>query len=85
MGRALREAGLPVTPDRSATFAEATALLQPRRRDEVYWAARVAFVTAREQVPAFDAVFAAIVDGIEDPADQRGDPSRTAADACRAR
>jgi uncharacterized protein with von Willebrand factor type A (vWA) domain len=73
LGRALREAGLPVTPDRSATFAEAAALVAPRTRGELYWAARLAFVTGRDQVPAFDAVFAALVDGIADPAEHRGE------------
>jgi uncharacterized protein with von Willebrand factor type A (vWA) domain len=73
LGRALRDAGLPVTPDRSATFAEAVALTGARSRDEVYWAARFAYVTGRDQVPVFDAVFAAVVEGIEDPAEQRGE------------
>jgi uncharacterized protein with von Willebrand factor type A (vWA) domain len=72
LGRALREAGLPVTPDRSATFVEAAALVAPQTREEVYWTARLAFVTGRDQVGAFDAVFAALVDGIADPAEQRG-------------
>ncbi|HKH16105.1 MAG TPA: VWA domain-containing protein [Solirubrobacteraceae bacterium] len=76
LGRALREAGLPVTPDRSATFPAAAALLEARDRDGLYWAARFAFVTARDQLPAFDAVFAALVDGITDPGGAtRGDPT----------
>lgn len=76
LGRALRDAGLPVTPDRSATFPAAAALLDARDRDGLYWAARFAFVTARDQIPAFDAVFAALVDGIADPAGApRGDPT----------
>jgi uncharacterized protein len=76
LGRALRDAGLPVTPDRSATFPAAAKLLDARDRDALYWAARFAFVTARDQVPVFDAVFAALVDGIADPAGAaRGDPT----------
>ena len=75
LGRALRGAGLPVTPDRSATFAAAVPLLDPRDRDELYWAARLSFVTAREQLAAFEAVFGAVVDGLADPAGSpRGDP-----------
>ena len=70
LGRALRAAGLPVTPERSATFARSLALT-----DDVYWAARLAFVSARDQLPAFDAVFAQVVDGVADPADTRGDPT----------
>jgi len=73
LGRSLRAAGLPVTPDRSATFAAACALTG---REGLYWTARVAFVTARDQVPAFDAVYAQVVGGIADPAGQsRGDPT----------
>ncbi|HEX8207658.1 MAG TPA: VWA domain-containing protein [Solirubrobacteraceae bacterium] len=72
LGRALRDAGLPVTPDRSARFAAATALSPPRDRSSLYWTARVAFVSSHEQLPAFDAVFGAVVDGLVDPADSRG-------------
>ncbi len=74
LGRALRAAGLPVTPGRSATFAAAARLLRPADRAGLYWTARLSFVTAREQVGLFDAVFAAVVDGVEDPfAAGRGD------------
>jgi uncharacterized protein len=79
LGRALRDAGLPVTPDRSATFVANARLLDARDRDALYWAARFAYVTARDQIPVFDAVFAAIVDGTADPAHaDRGDPTATA-------
>jgi len=89
LGRALRAAGLPVTPDRSATFAAAVPLVHAARRAELYWAARLSFVTARDQVALFDAVFGAIVDGLTDPAgSSRGDqgaspspPSRPASHA----
>ena len=78
LGRSLREAGLPVTPERAATFASAVALLDPGERAPLYWAARLSFVSAREQLGAFDAVFTALVDGIADPAgDGRGDPTAT--------
>jgi uncharacterized protein with von Willebrand factor type A (vWA) domain len=75
LGRSLRGAGLPVTPDRSATFAAAVRLLRAADRDALYWAARLSFVTARDQLADFDAVFAAVVDGLVDPADARGDPT----------
>jgi uncharacterized protein with von Willebrand factor type A (vWA) domain len=76
LGRSLRAAGLPVTPDRSVTFASAAAIVDAQDRDALYWAARVSFVTARDQVAAFDAVFAQVVDGIADPAGAgRGDPA----------
>ena len=73
LGRTLRAAGLPVTPDRSARFAAAVRLTQPRDRRGLYWTARAVFVTAREQLGAFDAAFAALIDGVVDPADARGD------------
>jgi uncharacterized protein len=76
LGRSLRAAGLPVTPDRSTTFARAAALLDVGDRERLYWAARLAFVTACDQVAAFDAVFDSLVGGISDPAGtSRGDPT----------
>jgi uncharacterized protein with von Willebrand factor type A (vWA) domain len=76
LGRSLRAAGLPVTPDRSAAFVAAASLLGPSARDDVYWAARLAFVTSRDELAVFDAVFASLVDGMADPAgDGRGDPN----------
>ena len=76
LGRALQAAGLPVAPDRSARFATAAALLGATDRDALYWAARLAFVSARDEIPVFDAVFAEVVEGIADPAGGgRGDPN----------
>jgi uncharacterized protein len=76
LARSLRLAGLPVTPDRSVTFVRASSLLPTGERRSLYWAARLAFVTASDQVPVFDAVFAAVVDGMADAADAaRGDPA----------
>jgi len=76
LGRCLQDAGLPVTPDRCATFATAAGLLDPRDRAPLYWAARLSFVSARDQLAAFDAVFAAVVDGVADPGGgARGDQS----------
>jgi uncharacterized protein with von Willebrand factor type A (vWA) domain len=74
-GRALHRAGVPVTPERTARFARALAVVRPGGRTALYWTARVAFVSGREQVPAFDAVFGAVFDGLADPADARGDPA----------
>jgi len=79
LARSLQAAGLPVTPDRSASFVAAASLLGPAGRAELYWAARLGFVTSRDQIPVFDAVFGALVDGIADPAgDARGDPGASA-------
>jgi uncharacterized protein len=79
LGRSLHAAGIPVTPERSAMFASSAALLGTADRDGLYWAARLSFVTGRDQLAAFDAVFAALVDGMADAADAgRGDPNAPA-------
>ena len=76
LSRSLHAAGLPVTPDRSAMFASSAGLLPAPDRDSLYWAARLSFVTARDQLGTFDAVFASLVDGMADAADAvRGDPN----------
>ena len=72
--RALHAAGVPTGPHASERFARVLGLAAPRDRDTLYWAARAAFVTAREQVAAFDRVFGAVFDGHVDPSDSRGDP-----------
>jgi len=77
-GRALHAAGVPSTPERAARFAAAVGLEVPRTRERLYWTARVTFVSAREQLPAFDRVFAAVFGPAgpgPDPADRRGDPN----------
>jgi len=74
-GRRLRDAGVPVTPERSVRFARALQLAPPVTRDRLYWTARAVFVSAHEQVAAFDSVFAAAFGGASDPAGEtRGDP-----------
>jgi uncharacterized protein with von Willebrand factor type A (vWA) domain len=55
--RRLHEAGLPVTPARSADFARALHLVRPVSRRRLYWTARGVFVTDHAQVKAFDSVF----------------------------
>jgi uncharacterized protein with von Willebrand factor type A (vWA) domain len=54
-GRALRDAGLPVGPDRVASFARAAALLPP---GELYWAGRATLLSRPEQIDVYDALFA---------------------------
>jgi uncharacterized protein len=73
LGRRLRAAGLPVTPGRSARFAESLALLAPLTRERVYWAGRASFVSGRAELDAFDRVFGQVFDGLVDPADARGE------------
>ena len=53
-GRALRDAGLPVAPDRVASFARAAALLPP---GELYWAGRATLLSRPEQIDVYDALF----------------------------
>lgn len=72
-GERLRAAGLPVTPERSARFAEVVALARPATVTDLYWLGRVTMLSAHGQVEAYDAVFAAVFRGIVDPADYRGD------------
>jgi uncharacterized protein with von Willebrand factor type A (vWA) domain len=72
-GRAVHEAGIPSTPDRSLRFAQALRVAPPATRRRLYCTARAVFVSAHEQLPEFDRVFAAIFDGFVDPADTRGD------------
>ena len=55
-GQALRAAGLPVGPDRVASFSRAGALLPP---GELYWAGRATLLSRPEQIEVYDALFAA--------------------------
>jgi hypothetical protein len=55
-GRALRAAGLPVGPDRVASFSRAATLLPP---GELYWAGRATLLSRAEQIEVYDALFAA--------------------------
>jgi len=74
-GRAIHDAGLPVTPERSARFAQALCLAPPHTRSELYWTARTVFVSAQEQIAAFDRVFASVFDGDQAVDAVRGDPN----------
>ena len=60
LSRRLHDAGVPVTPARSADFARALALIRPLTRRRLYWTARAVLVTDPGQVKAFDAVFFSI-------------------------
>ncbi len=74
--RRLHEAGVPMTPARSADLARALALVEPVSRRRLYWTARAVVVTDPTQVKAFDAVFAAVFGGAP-PADDRRPPPAT--------
>jgi uncharacterized protein with von Willebrand factor type A (vWA) domain len=74
-GRAVHDAGIPCSPERSVRFARALRLTRPASRARLYWTARSVFVSAHAQVDAFDRVFASAFDGLVDPAGPRGDPA----------
>lgn len=73
LAAALHRAGVPVPPERAGRFAAALRLVPPEHREPLYWTARVTLVSVRGHLPVFDAVFAALFDGMLDPADTRGD------------
>jgi hypothetical protein len=59
-GRRLHDAGVPMTAERAARFAQAMTLVRPISRRRLYWTARAVFVSDASQVRAFDAVFFAV-------------------------
>ena len=63
LSRRLRDAGLPMTPERAGDFARALALVRPITRRRLYWTARSVFLSDQAQAAAFDAVFASIFGG----------------------
>ncbi len=75
LSRRLHDAGLPITPVRSADFAHALTLVRPITRRRLYWTARAVFVADSAQVKAFDAVFFSVFGNRErehfDPEDTR--------------
>jgi uncharacterized protein len=77
ISRRLHDAGLPVTPSRSADFARSLTLVRPITRRRLYWTARAVFVSDPAQVQAFDAVFSSIFGGRSDREDIELDDVRT--------
>lgn len=75
---ALRRAGLSCSPDRAARLAEALQLIPPAGLEQLYWCSRIVLVSSRQQLPLFDAVFAAVFRGGFAP-DQRDGPAAQAA------
>jgi hypothetical protein len=59
----LHDAGLPVTPARSADLARALALVRPVSRRRLYWTARAVLVSDPAQVAVFDSVFRSVFGG----------------------
>ena len=77
--RRLHEAGVPITPGRSADFARALTLVRPVARRRLYWTARATFVSDETQVRAFDAVFSSVFGGRAASADLELDDVQTVA------
>jgi hypothetical protein len=63
LSRRLHDAGLPVTPARTADVARALTLVRPVSRGSLYWTIRSVVVTEDTQVKLFDAVFAEVFGG----------------------
>jgi uncharacterized protein with von Willebrand factor type A (vWA) domain len=60
LSQRLHAAGVPVTPGRAASFAQAMTLVAPACRRRLYCTARAVFVSEHAQLPAFDRVFASV-------------------------
>jgi uncharacterized protein len=73
LATALHRAGIPVPPEGTGRFVRALRLHPPTSREPLYWTARVTLVSGHAQLPVFDAVFAALFDGMLDPSDSRGE------------
>jgi len=72
-GHLLHEAGVPVTPERSARFAQVIALAEPKTVLDLAALGRTTLVSSRSQLEIFDRVFAQVFRGFLDMADFRGD------------
>jgi hypothetical protein len=57
-GRALRAAGVPVTPDRTAAYVAASAAVGANNPTGLYWAGRATLCSDPDQFARYDAVFA---------------------------
>jgi uncharacterized protein len=77
LSRRLHDAGVPVTPARTADFAAALTLVRPISRRRLYWTTRSLFVSDRSQIQAFDAVFGSVFGGRADARDLDRDEART--------
>ena len=78
----LHQAGLEVTPARTADLARALNLVRPVSRRRLYWTARAVLVSDPTQVAAFDGVFFSIFGGRDQsPPFSSDDPLTTATPA----
>ena len=63
-GQRLHAAGVPITPERSARFAQAITLVEPTRLRELYWTGRATLLSGHEQQDVYDAVFGEVFRGV---------------------
>ena len=77
----LHEAGMPVTPARSADVARALAIARPQSRRRLYWTMRSVLVTDPAEVRIFDRAFREVFgDGRPDQAFEPDEQHVTAAE-----
>jgi uncharacterized protein with von Willebrand factor type A (vWA) domain len=76
-GHVLHQAGVPVTPERSARFTRAVVLAQPTTVQELSALGKATLLSHRDQIDIFDRVFSQIFRGIVDFAEFRGDSAET--------
>ena len=76
-GDLLHQAGVPVTPERSARFTTSVVLAEPTSLHELYWLGRVTLTTAHDQYETYDRVFRQVFRGLVDIADIRGDAAES--------
>jgi hypothetical protein len=72
----LRAEGLPAGPERSARFAEAVTLTDPRTTKELYWCGLATLVADPSEIATFDRVFAIVFEGFPDRKPAVADGSR---------
>jgi hypothetical protein len=83
LSRRLHEAGVPMTPERSARLATALALVRPISRRRLYCTLRAVAVTDPLQAPLFDAVFAEVFGAAPAPGAPADDRAASAATPAR--
>lgn len=63
---ALHRAGAGGSPERAVWLAQALRLVPPATRASLYWTCRAVLVSGKDQLPLFDAVFAAVFGEYDD-------------------
>ena len=76
-GRRLHDAGIPVSPSRSAQCARSLGLTIPTSRRQLYWTTRAVVVTDRRQLDTFDQVFSLMFGRVDASASTHRETVRT--------